>query len=367
MLHEFLQWWKSATLEINLVQTLLASLVLISSLLFRKFFVQIIINQVINVSEKRKWTLATEIIETVSGPLSLSFVMIGIVISSEILGLPEGAQRIIANVVRSIGTFILFWLAYRASEKITDLIDSAINTRVGRKGQRDSISTELKYFIRTLLRAVILIFGAISVLQSLGIEVTMLVGGATIVTAAVGFAAKDSISNLFGSFAVFLDQTFRKGDWIKTPDVEGTVENVGIRTTQIRQFDKALVTIPNDKLANTALVNFSRMTNRRIRWVVTLEYGPSAEQLSRIMQRLRDYLENNDDIETDPKKVTTLIYLDKFADSGIDVFCYFFTKTTNWKEYMRVKEQCILDFMDIIHEEGADFAYPTRKNIVVKD
>jgi MscS family membrane protein len=156
---------------------------------------------------------------------------------------------------------------------------------------------------------------------------------------------------------------FKQGDWIMTPDVEGVVEEIGTRATKIRTFSKAIVTVPNATLVNSAVTNWSKMTNRRIKMRLGLEYRTRRDQVTRIMQRIKDYLQNHPDIET---KVVTFVYLDEFNESSIDILLYYFTKTTNWEEWLRIREENMLEFMKIIEDEGAAFAFPSQQLYVEK-
>jgi MscS family membrane protein len=125
-----------------------------------------------------------------------------------------------------------------------------------------------------------------AVFQEWGFNVAAVLGSLGLVGMAVALGAQDFIKNMFAGLTIFLDQVFEKGNWIKTPDVEGTVEEIGFRATKVRQFDKALVTLPNSKLANEALINYSRMTNRRIHWMIGVEYRSTKEQILNITQAL---------------------------------------------------------------------------------
>ena len=89
---------------------------------------------------------------------------------------------------------------------------------------------------------------------------------------AAALGAKDMIANVFGGAMIFLNRLFDRGNWIKTPDLEGVVEEIGLIATNVRRFDKALVTVPNSQLTTGPIVNFSRMTNRRIYWKIGVEY-----------------------------------------------------------------------------------------------
>ncbi|MDP6689430.1 MAG: mechanosensitive ion channel, partial [Alphaproteobacteria bacterium] len=164
---------------------------------------------------------------------------------------------------------------------------------------------------------------------------------------------------LFAGVTIFLDGIFEKGDWIRGAGVEGTVEDIGFRTTKIRRFDKALTTIPNDKLAGDAVINFSRMTNRRIHWKIGIEYSATEGQLRQIVNGIKAHVHDNDDFEVDPAKVTTLIHVDSFNDSSIDIMLYCFTATTSWPEWMRVKEDLAFAIKGIVEGAGSGFAFPS--------
>ena len=152
---------------------------------------------------------------------------------------------------------------------------------------------------------------------------------------------------------------FEKGNWIRTPDVDGIVEDIGFRATKIRQFDKALVTIPNSRLAGEALVNFSRRTNRRIYWTIGVEYRTTRDQLRLIVQDILEYLKSHQDFETDPARTKTFVFVDAFDASSINIMLYCFTKTTDWGEWLACKERLAYKVKDIVEGHGAAFAFPS--------
>lgn len=283
-------------------------------------------------------------------PLSMIFVIGSFYFAGVVAELPLTFAMFYQNVLKTLITFAVFWGIYSLVRPIS----------VASKKSRKNINDELRQLMSRLVEILVVILGVLSVLQIWGVDVGAFLAGLGILGMAIGFAAQDTIKNFFGCVAILMDKTFQKGHWIKTPLVEGTVEDIGFRTTVIRQFDKALVHIPNAKLADAAVINFNKRQNRRIRWSIGLTYETSSEALQRILERIKAYLKAHPEIETDPKKVTTLINLDQFGDNAIDLFCYFFTTTTNWGEYMRIKEECIFEFKRIIEEEGSSIAYPTR-------
>lgn len=345
----------------NFIQVCAAAGIIFLSLVLRKFLSRKILEYVQSVSKHDHPTFHERFLKTLTQPLSFVFVMLGIYFSLRLFVLPPDLKATLSTSFQAVGTFILFWVIYRLIEPSSFLFYSFS------KAFDTDLTEELKSFIVTILKTLVVIVGFLSILQTFGINVAAFLAGLGLVGMAVAFAAQDTIKNLFGSLMIFTDRTFRKGDWIKTPDVEGTVEDIGLRSTVIRQFDKAIVIIPNARLMGAAITNFSRMTQRRITWRFGLTYETSSQQLESIVKNIRQWLEENPDIESDPQKVTTLIHVDQFNTSSIDIFCYFFTKTTNWAQFMAIKEQSILAFKKIIEEEGASFAYPSRTMYVKED
>jgi len=146
------------------------------------------------------------------------------------------------------------------------------------------------------------------------------------------------------------------GDWIKTPDVEGTVEDIGFRSTKVRTFGNSLVSVPNAKLAGSAIENFSRMFKRRISFRIGVTYETTPTQLREAVASLRDVIRSRDDIRQD----FWLVYFTDFAASSMEIMVYCFTKTTIWGEFLAVREQLNLQMIEALQAIGVEFAFPSR-------
>ena len=173
---------------------------------------------------------------------------------------------------------------------------------------------------------------------------------------AFALAAKDTAANLFGSLVIFTDRPFKIGDWIQTPQVEGTVENIGIRSTRVRAFTQALISVPNATIANSPITNWSKMGRRRIKTRLGLTYSTTKEQMQNILEGLRAMLKNHPDIHDD----TIMVRFDEFGDSSLSIFCYFFTTTTNWAKFLETKEDVNFKIMEIVEKNGSSFAFPSQ-------
>ncbi|WP_372832412.1 mechanosensitive ion channel family protein [Pontibacterium sp.] len=208
-----------------------------------------------------------------------------------------------------------------------------------------------------LLRLAVLVLAVLIVLQNLGISVSGILAFGGIGGLAVGFAAKDLLANFFGGLMIYLDRPFKVGDWIRSPDqdIEGVVEDIGWRQTRIRTFSKRPLYVPNATFANISVENPSRMTNRRIYEYIGVRYG-DAGQVRVIIEKVRQMLQDHPDIDTNQ---TLIVNLDRFGPSSLDFFIYTFTKTTDWVAYHGIKQDVMMRVMDIVEQEGAEFAFPT--------
>ncbi|WP_372861994.1 mechanosensitive ion channel family protein [Spongiibacter sp.] len=208
-----------------------------------------------------------------------------------------------------------------------------------------------------LVRSAVIIVVVLMILQNLGYSVSGVLAFGGIGGIAVGFAAKDLLANFFGGLMVYLDRPFSVGDWVRSPDkeIEGTVENIGWRQTRIRTFDQRPLYVPNATFTQIAVENPSRMLNRRIYETVGVRYE-DAEKLPEIIARVREMLENHQEIDLGK---TLIVNFNKFNASSLDFFIYTFTKTTQWVKYHEIKQDVLLKVLAIVHDCGADVAYPT--------
>jgi len=337
--------------DIPLSRLTLAALIFVAVLFLRKLFTLIVVRAAFTLVGKTETRHDDNVVRALEHPLRFAFIILGAYAALEVLPLTTGAEQLARSVIGSLITFCIFWTIYRLIEPLSFFFNHLSHTF------GTSVTEDLKQFFVRVFKTVVAIIGLATILQEWGVNVAALLGGLGLAGMAVALAAKDTVSNLFGGFTIFADKTFRKGDWIETPFVEGTVESIGIRATKIRSFAKALITVPNAKLADASLVNWSRMTNRRVKMNIGLEYRTTGEQLERIIARLRDYLANHPDIA---QGVTQMVHAVNFGESSIDINLYYFTKTTDWLAWRNVVNDNIVDFKKIVESEGAGFAFPSR-------
>ena len=291
-----------------------------------------------------------DILDAIKRPVDFLFIVIGANVAKSVLILSSEVNIFLDHILRSAFIIVIFW----ALVEILNHLSIHIHKITNKFG--DKISGDVANFIIKSIRFFIVILGAIAVFQEWGYNVSGFLASLGLVGMALALAAKDTAANLFGSLVIFTDKPFKVGDWIMTPQVEGTIEVIGVRSTKVRTFAQALVTVPNATLANSAILNWSKMGKRRIKMNVGLTYETDSSTVKKIVEDIKEMLQNHPDIHQE----TIHIYFTNFGSSSLDIFCYYFTNTTNWGEFMAVQEDTNIKIMGIVEKNGSSFAYPTQ-------
>lgn len=263
------------------------------------------------------------------------------------------ARHFSADIISSIPIArqlaVLVVMAWGVWRLISGVEETQLN-----KG-RDPTTVQLVGKVTKLALTILII---LPMFQILGISISGMLAFGGMGGLIVGMAAKDLLSNFFGSIMIYLDRPFKVGDWIRSPDrnIEGTVESIGFRLTLIRTFDKRPLYVPNSVFTNIAVENPSRMKNRRIKENIGVRYKDS-RKLPLILDEVRDMLKNHNEIDATQ---TLIVNFNSFGASSLDFFIYTFTKTTNWIEFHHIKQDVMLKTLEIIHKHEADCAFPTQ-------
>ena len=256
------------------------------------------------------------------------------------------------DTLRSVAVImVVAWALVRFIRQIEERVIHAGEMRA------EKIDRTTAGAIAQLLRISVVITASLVGLQTMGINISAILAFGGIGGIAIGFAAKDMLSNFFGGLMIYLDRPFSVGDWVRSSDrnIEGTVERIGWRLSVIRTFDKRPLYIPNSVFASIAVENPSRMSHRRIYETVGIRYDDVAK-LPAIINDVKTMLQSHPEIAQDQ---TMIVNFNQFAASSLDFFVYTFTKTTNWIEYHQVKQDVLLKISDIINRHNAEIAFPT--------
>ena len=342
--------WETHVVGLQVGAVVGAVLVFAACLLLRGVFTRVVVRRLARWAERTESRLDDEAIAALEPPLRFVPLAIGLFLAKAILPFAGLAERIADDLLRSLAAFVLFWALYRLAEPLRGLA-ARVEEKIG--------AEVVDWAIRGLKIAFVAI-GAITVLEIWGIEVGPILAGLGLIGVAVALGAQDLFRNLIAGLLIIGERRLAHGEWIKIDGgVEGTVEAIGFRSTRVRQFDKAPIYVPNSKLSDTAVVNYTRMTHRRIYWMIGVEYRTTVEQLRQIRDGIETFL-LEDDAFAHPPEVPTFVRIDRFSDSSIDIMVYCFTVTTGWGEWLAIKERLAYRIKSIVEEAGSDFAFPSR-------
>lgn len=259
-------------------------------------------------------------------------------------------------IIGVLVNIVLIW----AVCKVVDVFTKRIELRLKSKNT-DSPLLNLMPVLGKIIKSIIVFLLLAGFLQSFGYNVNSLIAGFGITGLAVGFAAKEAIGNIFGSFGLLADRVYKIGDYIKFNGYEGTVENINLRSTTVRTLEGFIVNVPNNVLSNEEITNVSQANKRRIDISVDVEYGTSNEKLDVACDLLKEIAEREtrilDGAET---------FIDNMAPSSIQVRLVAYTKETSWAGHAHVKSDVIRQIIHRYREEGIEFAFPSTSIYMAK-
>ena len=298
-------------------------------LLFRKIFAKYVIALLRKGIRKETNTFFSHIFLSFEKPIQWLFILLGIYVSIWYFPYLDQTHVLLVKLVKSAIIFLVGWGLFNLASSST-LLFAKLNERF-----HFEIDEILIPFLSKLLRVIIVVLTFSGIAEEFNYNVIGFVGGLGLGGLAFALAAKDAIGNLFGGVIIVTEKPFTIGDWILTPSVEGTVETITFRSTRIRTFAQALVTVPNAKLANETITNWSEMGKRRIVFTLSVTYETPKNKLEGVIKQMEYVLKNHSEIHQD----TIIIKFDKYGVDGLDIYLYFFTKTTVWLDFLKVKKK----------------------------
>lgn len=200
--------------------------------------------------------------------------------------------------------------------------------------------------------AIGVVYGA----QALNLPIVPLLGSLGIGSLAFAFAAKDTIENFFGSVAVILDRPFEVGDWVVIGDTEGTVEELGFRSTRIRTFYNSQITVPNATLVRATVDNYGRRKYRRWKTHIGVQYDTTPDKLIAFTEGIRELVRSHPFTRKDYFQV----WLHQWSSSSMDVLLYIFFEVPDWSTELRERERMFVDIVRLADKLGVQFAFPTQ-------
>ena len=349
----FIDVWKEGISGVNITEILIALSIFVFFLFLRGIFSKFVIKRLEKYVSKTTNRFDNSLVSSMEGPAKFFPIVLGFFVSTSYLSMEHGAIELIN---RSLITILIFWTFHQIIGPLSVVIKS-----VG-----GLLSKDLVNWIIKAIKVLILILGAAAVLELWGIKIGPIIAGLGLFGVAVALGAQDLFKNLISGILVLVERRFQVGDWIFVEGViEGTVESIGFRSTVVRRFDKSLATIPNFQFAENAVINNTLTTNRRINWVIGLEYRTTGDQLKKIKDEIEQYIKGSELFSKSGDTFLT-VKIEQFAASSIDIRLICFTKTKHYLEWMSVKDTLAMAIKTIVEKNKASFAFPSTSIYVEK-
>jgi len=305
---------------------------------------------VAHLTRSDRLALDADLLARVARPLALLATSIAFFAGLPLLDLNPGAYHVV-NVLANVGlTVALVWTAYR----LVDVMAWVMAERAGRTETR--FDDMLVPLVRRTFKFVVLILGVVLIVTRMDSDLWGLVAGLSIGSLAVGFAAKDSIENLFGTFTVFMDKPFQLGDLVLVDGIEGTVEDVGFRSTRVRTGEDSLITVPNSRFIAAHVENRGLRRYRRVRTMLGLTYDTPPEKIDAFCEGIRELIRRH----PYTRKNDYHIWMNGFGASSLDLQLTVFFEVPDWPTECRERHRLYLDILRLAERSGVSFAFPTQ-------
>lgn len=220
----------------------------------------------------------------------------------------------------------------------------------------NTLDDQLVPFAAKSMKVVVIVLGVLVTLQNFGLNVMGLLAGLGLGGLALALAAQDTAANLFGSITILFDAPFKIGDFVKLSDVEGTVEEIGFRSTRVRTVTNSLVVIPNSVVAKEKVDNLSARPRRRVRQILGLEYDTTPEKIQQFSDAVRYHLSQEPKIAPD-----TIVAFNNFNASSLDILLQFhLLEVIDYADETSRTQKVLCEIIQIAKDVGVEFAFPTQ-------
>ena len=342
------QVWNRGFLGIDLGSIISSLAVILIAFLFRGFVISVILNALGRLADKTESKIDDEILSALRKPIGLIPVTIAFYLCTLILPIEGLVGDIATNIVKA---FVIFTIFSALSNAVKPIF-VALSTSAW-------LTASMQMWLERASRFLVWVIGVAIILDIFGIQIGPLVAGLGLFSVAVALGAQDFFKNLIAGILIIGEHRFQPGDRIEVSgQLHGIVETIGFRSTVIRTFDTAPMTIPNKDLSDVKVINHGDMFNRRLNWKINLIYSTSVEQLELIRTEIKEYIINSDDFVSDPD-LDPVVRVVELGASSIDILIVAYSDPVGFAAYNEVKENLIFNIMKIVKANNSEFAYPS--------
>ena len=345
---EIKEWLTSINLEdlLKLFDLQIALAVFILFFMFRNLFSKLIIKIYYKIIKSKKNPKDS----TMYKPLKKFFILFGLFCTTHILPLDKQFLYLINKAFEVI-------IAYYITKAITTLIteDSIIMKNIFKDTSYKSLNKLLCNMIRIFI-CIIFVFVVTIILELKLDGLGALVTGLGIVSAATALAAQDLVKSMLSGAAILTDKPFVIGDWIEVEQFQGTVIDITFRSTRIKAYNNAVVTIPNSLITSSYVVNWDRLTSRRFDCILTLSWDTTSEKVKKIVKEMKLILQNDPEVI----KETVEVSLNNITAYGSEIKIYLYIREADYSKYLKAKQDILCSLLYLIEKENVDLAYPSQ-------
>ncbi len=314
---------------------------------FTLIFEKIIIQVLLRMGYRR---LADEVVIPVAKPISFLVIFPLLILFVPVLQLPINMSHYVMLSLRAIWPIFAIVFFYRLVDifcmflaKLADKTESTLDD-------------QLVPLLRKVLKTFVVIVGGLFILDNLDFDITGLIAGLSIGGLAFALAAQDTIKNFFGSLMIFVDRPFQVGDWITSGDLDGTVEEVGFRSTRIRTFANSVMSIPNGVITNQMINNHGLRVYRRFMTNIAVNYDTPPAVIEAFVDGLKKIVESHPKTRKDYFEV----HFNGMGAFSLDILFYIFFEVPTWSEELKARHEILLDIVRLADKLGVNFAFPTQ-------
>ena len=291
---------------------------------------------------------------SLEAPVKFAIILLGIWIAIHRLVYPDSFVKVVDNAYSILIVLDITWFFGR-------LFSSLLQVYWGK--QSNGQANKMMPIIKRTILVIVWLIGIVMALSNVGVNISALLGTLGIGGIAFALAAQDTVKNVFGTFTILTDKPFSIGDTIRVDSYEGTVVDVGVRSTKIMNYDKRIITFPNYKITDTSIVNISSEPMRRVVLNLGLTYDTTSEKMKEALELLKSIPKRVENVSSNPSDIVAVFT--EYSDSALVIMYIYFIEKQG--DILGVTSNMNMEILAAFNKAGLNLAFPTRTLYIQKD
>jgi MscS family membrane protein len=334
----------------TLWQFILFALVFVGSFILAKIIYFILKHKVAKFASNTKSQFDDILLKIMKGPFSMAITVLGLMFALQFLSIPSDVLGVFNVLLSVLISITIIWFFMRLVEVVVDMYIAPKAAK-----SESELDDEIVPILKKTLKALVLIFGILSIASNFGYDLTALVAILGVAGIGVGFAMKDTIENMLSGVIIYMDRPFKIGDRIKLDSgVYGDITEVGLRSSKIKNLDNNVVIIPNTKMVNSAVENYTKPTNKlKKSFNIGVVYGTSPAKMKEAIKIIEKAIKTTEGVTSDEPIVRFM----EFGDFSLKILCLYWIKSL---KYWDAAHSINLKILEEFNKAGIEMAYPTQ-------